>query len=340
MALPPFPLQLRGVAWPTDKWPERAAASAELREACDYAFSPDAEPDIGVTRALLVARGGAIIAERYADDLGPASLLPSWSMAKSVLHAIVGTLAADGRLDLHAPAAVPQWRSPGDPRAAITLDHLLRMSDGLAFREEYVDSDRSDVIPMLFGEGKDDVASYAAAFPAAHAPGTVWSYSSGTSNIVSGIVARLFGSEPAAYGGYMRRALFERIGMRSADPRFDAAGTWIGSSFVFCTARDFARFGLLYLRGGAWDGQQVLPEAWVEYARTVAPACATGEYGAHWWIYPERPGVFWASGFQGQRIIVAPEHDIVIVRSAQSSAEQADAVRAFLFRLLDAAADA
>lgn len=340
MALPPFPAQPRGVPWPTDEWPVRPAGSAGIREALDSAFSLDAEPDTGVTRALLVVRGGAIIAERYADDLGPASALPSWSMAKSVLHAIVGTLVADGRLDLNASAPVPQWRAPGDPRATITLDHLLRMSDGLAFREEYVDSDRSDVIPMLFGEGKDDVAGYAASFPAAHAPGTMWSYSSGTSNIVSGIVARLFGRDPGAYGEYMRRVLFDRIGMRSADPRFDAAGTWIGSSFVFCTARDFARFGLLYLRGGAWEGHRVLPEAWVEYARTVAPACATGEYGAHWWIYPERPGVFWASGFQGQRIVVVPEHDIVIVRSAQSSAEQADAVRAFLFRLLDAAASA
>ena len=338
MALPPFPAQPRGVPWPTSDWPVRATAPPELREAFDYAFSPGAEPDIGVTRALLVVRGGAIIAERYAEDLGPASPLPSWSMAKSVLHAIVGTLVADGRLDLHAPVPVPQWQADGDARAAITLDHLLRMSDGLAFREEYVDSDRSDVIPMLFGEGKDDVAGYAASFPAAHAPGTTWSYSSGTSNIVSGIVARLFGSDPRAYREYMRQALLDRIGMRSADPRFDAAGTWIGSSFVFCTARDFARFGLLYLRGGAWDGGRVLPVEWVDHARTVAPACATVEYGAHWWIYPERPGVFWASGFQGQRIVVAPEHDIVIVRSAQSSAEQADAVRAFLFRLLDAAA--
>jgi CubicO group peptidase (beta-lactamase class C family) len=336
-ALPRLPQQTPSVAWPTDAWPEAPQPTGELNDALDFAFSPEAEPVMGITNALLVVRGGCIIAERYGGEFGSDSTLPSWSMAKSMLHAVAGTLVREGRLSVEAPAAVPAWRGAGDERAAITLDDLLRMSDGLAFREEYVDGNRSDVIPMLFGPGKEDVAAFAESFPLAHAPGAFWSYSSGTSNIVSGIVARLFKNDPAAYERHMRRELFDRIGMRSASPRFDAAGTWIGSSFVFCTARDFARFGLLYLRDGQWDGQRILPEGWVDYARTVAPACATGEYGAHWWIFPERPGVFFASGYEGQRIVVAPEADVVIVRSAKTDASMRPAIQAFMLRLLDAA---
>jgi CubicO group peptidase (beta-lactamase class C family) len=132
--------------------------------------------------------------------------------------------------------------------------------------------------------------------------------------------------------------LFDRIGMTSAQPRFDAAGTWIGSSFVFATARDFAKFGQLYARDGVWDGERILSEGWVEYARAVAPACATNEYGAHWWIFPERQSVFHASGYEGQRIVVSAEDDVVIVRLGKSDASQKPAVQALMLRLLDAAA--
>jgi CubicO group peptidase (beta-lactamase class C family) len=310
--------------------------NADLAREFDLAFAPAALPVTGETRALLVTRGGEIVGERYADGITAGDTLPSWSMAKSVLQAVVGLLIGDGKLRLHEPVDVPQWPA-GDTRAAITLDQLLRMSAGLAFREEYADGANSDVIPMLFGEGKDDVAAFAASYPLEHPPGTVWAYSSGTSNIISGIVARLFGNDGAAYEAYMRERLFDPVGMASAVPRFDAAGTWIGSSFVFATARDFAKFGELYAGDGVWHGERILSEGWVEYARTVAPACATNEYGAHWWIFPERQRVFHASGYEGQRIVVSPEDDVVIVRLGKSDASHKPAVQALMLRLLDAA---
>jgi CubicO group peptidase (beta-lactamase class C family) len=124
--------------------------------------------------------------------------------------------------------------------------------------------------------------------------------------------------------------------MRSAQPRFDAAGTWIGSSFCFATARDFAKFGMLYLRNGQHDGQPMLPEDWVTYGKTLAPACTTGEYGAHWWLWPERPGIFSANGYDGQRIIVAPEQDAVIVRLGKIDVAMRPALHELLLRILDA----
>jgi CubicO group peptidase (beta-lactamase class C family) len=153
------------------------------------------------------------------------------------------------------------------------------MSSGLAWLEDYVDAQQSDVIEMLFGLGKDDVAGFAAQAKLSHPPDTVWCYSSGTSNLVASIAGRAIGDGEPGYREFLRRELFARIGMASASARFDPAGTWIGSSFVFATARDYARFGLLYLRDGVWEGERVLPERWVEHARTLTPGSA-GEYGA------------------------------------------------------------
>lgn len=275
-------------------------------------FFTDPEDAIGRTHAVAAVHRGEVVAERYDEpDVGPETTLISWSMAKSITHAAVGILVGRGLLDPSLPADVPEWQD--DERRHITLEHLLRMVDGLEFVEDYVDDRISDVIHMLFGEGKDDVAPYATARPLAHAPGTVWSYSSGTSNIVAAIAGRAAGGTDA-----MRRLLeddlFARIGMRSAVPRFDAAGTFIGSSFVHATARDFARFGELYLHDGVRDGRRVLPEGWVAHARSLTPGSAGG-YGAHWWLRPgDRYGTFYASGYEGQRIVVVPPKDLVVVR--------------------------
>jgi CubicO group peptidase (beta-lactamase class C family) len=229
----------------------------------------------------------------------------------------------DGRLDIHAPAPVPEWRGAGDPRGAITLDLLLRMSSGLAFVEDYVPDHPSDVIEMLWGAGKDDTAAYAAEKPLEHAPGAHWYYSSGTTNIVSRCTADALGAHGADFEAFMRRRLFEPLGMSSPSPKFDAAGTFIGSSFCFCTAQDFARFGLLYLRGGVWDGRRLLPEGWVDYARTQTwqQPNDDGPYGAHWWLDTGGPGSFAAHGFGGQFIVVVPNLDMVLVRSGDTPLE-------------------
>ncbi len=174
-------------------------------------------------------------------------------MAKSMLHAVVGLLVGDGLLDLDTPADVPEWSDPDDPRHAITLRQMLAMRDGLDFVEDYVDERVSDVIEMLFGAGQADMAHFAADRPLAAIPGERFNYSSGTSNIISSVVSRVVG-HGQAYEDFLHRRLFAPLGMHSATPEFDGAGTWVASSYLRATARDFARFGLLYLRDGIWDG--------------------------------------------------------------------------------------
>jgi CubicO group peptidase (beta-lactamase class C family) len=262
------------VPWPTREWPaadfDAAVHAAAVRAAADLAFAP-ASPH-GETLALLVVHRGRLVFERYASGKDEAATFPSWSMAKSMLHAVVGMLVGEGRLALDAPAPVAAWRRDGDPRAAITLDQLLRMVDGLDFVEHYEASGRSDVIEMIFRTGSADVAAYAIARPLLHPPGTFWNYASGTSNIVARIVGDAVGGGGDAMRAFLHERLFDPIGMRSAKPRFDAAGTFLGSSYVFATARDFARFGLLYLRDGIWDGVRLLPHGWVDHARRETPA--------------------------------------------------------------------
>jgi CubicO group peptidase (beta-lactamase class C family) len=270
---------------------------------------------------VVVIHKGRLVCERYAPGLAAETTLPSWSMAKSILQAAIGILVRDGRLDPAAPADVPAWRRPGDPRGAITLDHLLRMSSGLAFREVYDDAAGSDVIEMLFGKGKDDVAGFVDAFSLAHPPGSFHSYSSGDSNVVAGVLRRAIGAGNPTLR-FLERELLHRIGMQSATPRFDAAGTFIGSSFVFATARDFARFGLLFLRGGRWEGDAILPGWWVDYARTpTTTAPCPGDYGAHWWLALDGTGSFSANGFQGQYTVCVPQRDVVAVRLGVSTSD-------------------
>ena len=240
----------------------------------------------------------------------------------------------DGLIDIHAPADIPEWRSPGDPRGAITLDQLLRMSSGLAWIEDYVPGHPSDVRAMLFAEGKDDVAAYAARSELAHPPGAFWQYSSGTTNLVVRALSRAINAVGPDFEAFMRARLFGPLGMSSPIPKFDAAGTFIGSSYCFCSARDFARFGLLYLRDGVWDGRRILPEGWVDYARTPTPQspadAADGRYGAHWWLDIGGPGSFSANGYDGQYTVCAPDLDLVLVRHGATPLDKKDALKAWV----------
>jgi CubicO group peptidase (beta-lactamase class C family) len=338
VALVPLPTQPAGVPWPTRSWPEGApdpdVRADRLAGVLERAVSDAPPADVGPTHALLVVHRGRLVAERYDAEHDRDSRLPSWSMAKSVLHALVGVLVGQGRLDPHALARVPWWPA-GDPRGAITLDQLLRMSSGLRFEEEYTDPRTSNTIQMLFGEGRKDVAAFAAGFPLDHPPDRVWSYSSGTSNIVSGIVGRTVGGGEPGMRAFMQRELFDRIGMASADPRFDESGTWIGSSFLFATARDFARFGLLCLRDGVWERSRLLPEGWIDYGRTPTPGSA-GEYGAHFWLAQDGSGIFSANGFRGQYTLMVPSRDLVVVRLGTSMPEQKRGTYLLLKELVEA----
>jgi len=331
--LAPLPPQPAGVDWPTEDWPEgELPAGVDLTPLLDEVC--DDNGPLAETFAVLVVHRGRIVAERYQGALEhfdrpptpvtPETPLLSWSMAKSVLHAVVGLLVGDGRLDLDAPAAVPEWAERTDPRHAITLRQLLAMRDGLAFVEDYVDDRISDVMQMLFGGGQADTAHFAADRPLAASPGTRFNYSSGTSNIISGVLARTLGpGEP--YARFLHSRLFAPIGMKSADPEFDEAGTWVASTYLRATARDYARFGLLYLRDGMWDGVRLLPPGWVDDARTWTSIDPDDDnpYGAHWYgVAGDTLGTFRAAGYEGQSITICPSLDLVVVRLGKTPLER------------------
>jgi CubicO group peptidase (beta-lactamase class C family) len=307
-------------------------------------------PEHGTTLALVVVQGGEVVAERYGHQpdtiFGPggpvtaSTPLVSWSTAKSMTHAAVGLLVADGRIDPEAPAAVPAWA--GTPKERITLLDLLEMRPGLRFVEDYVDGDVSHCIDMLFGSGSADHAGYAAGLPLDHEPGTVWNYSSGTTNIVCRILGDAVGGGEAGMRSFLAERLFGPCGMTSADPHFDAAGTWVGSSYVYATARDFARFGELYLHDGIVDGRRILPEGWVDHGRTFVahdPADDVPggfDYGRHWWMWPAYPGSIAAHGYEGQYIVVVPDRDLVLVHLGKTDAAVRHHVVAGLRRIVDA----
>ncbi len=334
--LPPLPAQPPATPWPTTDWPvgdiPATADRARLDALLNHAFAPTPPADLEETHAAVVIHRGRLVAERYAPDRTASDTFPSWSVAKSITHALVGMLVKDGKLDIHAPTKVPEWQAPDDPRRALNLDLLLRMSSGLAFVEDYSPENPSDVIAMLFGDGKDDVAHFAASHPLEHAPGTFWSYSSGTTNIVAREAARAAGAFGPDFEAFMRARLFGPLGMTSPVPKFDTAGTFIGSSYCFCTARDFARFGLLYLRDGIWDGTRLLPEGWVDYARTPTFQQPTDSapYGAQWWLDGAGPGSFSANGHMGQYIVLVPDKDLIIARNGQTVAEKLPNVKRWI----------
>jgi CubicO group peptidase (beta-lactamase class C family) len=336
--LPPLPIQPGDTPWPTTDWPggelPGGAVAGRVNGLLDAAFGADPAGELGVTHAVVIVQGGRLLTERYAPGFGPKVTCHSWSMAKSITQALVGLAVGDGRLDIHAPADAPAWRGQGDPRGAITLDQLLRMSSGLEWVEDYSPENPSDVIEMLFGKGVDDVAAFAEAKPLAHPPGSFFYYSSGTTNIVSHCLARALGLDGPGMEAFMRARLFDPLGMTSAAPRFDAAGTFIGSSYCFATPRDFARFGLLYLRDGVWEGRRLLPPGWVDYARTPTfqqpGGDIDGPYGAHWWLGMAGPGSFSANGYQGQHIVIRPDRDLIIVRHGATPTETQPAARLWL----------
>jgi CubicO group peptidase (beta-lactamase class C family) len=321
-----------GVAWPTTDW-QTGSLPAENQARLDALLKAAIDGQVagtGQTRGVVVIHGGELVGEAYGEGFDADSLMISWSMAKSVTAALVAIAAKDGKLQLSSPLDIRDW-APDDERRKITLDNALRMSDGLAWREDnYGDVTTNDAALMLFGKGREDVVAYAGSMRQKHEPGKVWNYSSGTSNLVAATLVRSLG--PPVLGdrngagvlrNFMSDRLFKPIGMKSAAPEFDAAGNFYGSSLLHATARDWARFGYLHLRDGVWAGERILPERWVDYIRTPTQAEGATHYGAHWWLSPaDGSGVlktcchdsFEAHGFQGQIVMVIPSKDAVIVR--------------------------
>jgi CubicO group peptidase (beta-lactamase class C family) len=341
---PRFAPQPTGVAWPTLEWPRGTSPhQEELDEVVDQMFSDDA---LAITNAVVVIQGGRVLVERYggeqfffdrpAEPITAHSALLSWSMAKSVLHMIVGTLVDEHRLGPDQLAPVPEWSDPSDPRHRIRVRDLLAMRDGLAFIEQYVLGETSHVIEMLYGEGKDDMAAYTAQLPLAHEPDTFFNYSSGTTNVLSRIVAELVGYGDS-YQAYLHQRLFDPIGMTSARPTFDSRGVFVASSLLHANALDFARFGLLYLRGGQWAGDQLVSRDWAATAQV--PTSRDEESGSfyswQWWVTGDQYGTYWASGYEGQMISVVPALDALVLRFGHSPDEQFPARYAWRSRVLD-----
>ncbi|MGB8840021.1 MAG: serine hydrolase [Aliidongia sp.] len=275
------------------------------------------------TRAVIVTWRGRIVAERYADGFDKDTRLLGWSMGKSITSALIGTLVADGRLALDAPPPVPAFRQATDGRAAITLKQLLQMRSGLAFTETYGPGD--DSTEMLFGQ--DDMAHYAATRPLIHSPGSVWSYSSGTANILAHLVFDAAGGDLVHEYDYMRSHLFEPAGMTSALVEPDGIGSVVGSSYPYMTARDWARFGQLYLGAGEINGQRLLPADWVGFSHEGGgPIDEPGGYGAQFWLNsdggtPARlrwphcpPETYMALGHNDEIVAIVPSRQLVFVR--------------------------
>ncbi|CAN5759982.1 hypothetical protein BH24ACT5_BH24ACT5_11860 [soil metagenome] len=287
----------------------------------------DRPAEEGTTFALVVHQGGEVVVERYGERPGdlfepePAPVraetpLLSWSVAKSMVHAVVGILVRDGWLDPARPAAVPGWA--GTDRAEITALDLLEMRAGLR------------VVDAPPDVGHADLAALAATQPLEHRPGATWEYSSGATDIVCRILGDVVGGGEQGMRELLEQRLFGPMGMASADPRFDGAGTWLGSKMVYATARDYARFGELYLREGTIGGERILPDGWVDHGRTVVAHDRDSgfDYGRHWWVWPDQPRSIAAHGREGQYVIVLPERDVVIAHFGRTDATGGD-------RLLD-----
>ncbi len=313
----------KGDLMPADPTPANIDM-AKITSAVDGLFIESNPKKKLYTRALLLVHNGRIIAERYGEGVTKDTPLLSWSIAKSFTNAIVGILVKEEKISIKVPVAVPEWQKPDDPRRLITLDQLLRMSSGLEWVESYAERPVSDVNLMLFL--KPDMAAYVASKPLAVQPDTLWRYSSGTTNLICRYIYDIIGSRDA-YWNFPRRELFNKLGMRSIIWGTDATGTFVGSSFLYATARDYARFGMLYLNDGVWQGERILPEGWVAYSTTPTPAAPKGQYGAHFWLnrgdgsepnnrlYPQLPkDSFFARGYQGQIIAMIPSRQLVVIR--------------------------
>jgi CubicO group peptidase (beta-lactamase class C family) len=333
VALPPQP---PGVAWPTRDWTvgEPRADDAALSAAMDDAFG-EKIPQLGETREVVIIQGGRLVYERYAPGYSKDTRLVSWSMAKSVTQALVGVAVQQGLVNIDTPMGSPHWRAD-DRRAQIPWRTWLQMTDGQRYLEIGAPSvTASDAAKKLFGPGRLDVARWCSGLPIIHEPGTFWNYNSCGIVLTADALTRKVApaaSTPLARRDqmrtWMRASFFDVIGMRTAQPEFDAQGLFYGSALVYANAREFAKFGYLYLRDGMWDGRRVLPEGWVDFARTPGTGTNSDGYGAGWWLNPQegtgrprrvlmdtggRDG-FSAQGHEGQITLVVPSKDLVIVR--------------------------
>ena len=312
------------IAWPdgdliTDRSLPAGVDAAALQAASDWAF--DRESPEQVTLSLLVVHNGRIIHERYAPGMDMTTRTRTWSTAKSIAVTLIGMLVDQGRMQLDEPLGLewlPRARSPEtDPRNAITLRHVLNMSSGL----DTIDNGGLEYATgsgMSYWAGASSVRG-ALRQAMIREPGTNWDYENYDTLLAVYKMKQVLGKQ--AYREFPRRALLDKIGMRNTLVSTDRFGDFILSSQVYTNARDLARFGMLYLQNGVWNGERLLSEEWIDFVRTPAPATVGrgSQYGGQWWLVPENrddvpKDAYSTSGNRGQYAVVVPSHDLVIVR--------------------------
>jgi len=318
---------------------DAGAPTDQLAREVDELFTKEG---LGETRAVLLLADGKVAAERYADGYDAATRHISWSMAKTVTAVLVGMLVADGLLSEDAPAPIPAWQRSGDPRADITLEHLLQMRAGLRHTEAGDPPYESAEVRMLFLDGRDDMAKWAKEQPLEAEPGEMFEYSSNTTVILADIAASALteSDDPdtrrLTVANYLEERLFGPLGMTSMVPEFDASGTLIGGSLMHASARDYAKFGEFLRAGGkAPSGEQLVPSGWVEKMLRSSPA--SSHYGYQIWLnrpnpkletphplFPDRasPNLFSLIGHMGQYVLVSPDQKLTLVRLGHSNREE------------------
>ncbi len=294
-------------------WPQELVnGNSKIRAAIDMAFDESLENPVYRTRAVVVIKNGKLIGERYAKGFNKDSKLLGWSMAKSVTSALSGILAKRGYWKISDPLAIAAWS--GDDRSKITLENALQQTVGLKWDEDYANV--STATKMLYSS--ENMGGYAASQPLESEPGTVWEYSSGTTNIIAGALRQAFSSTDD-YLAFPHEALFAPIGAKNFIIETDATNHFVGSSYGYAPARDWAKVGLLYLRKGNWFGNQIIDSTWVEQS-ALPVAESKGEYGYQFWLnkggkfknYSENS--YWMNGYQGQQVSIHPEDSLVVVR--------------------------
>jgi len=262
--------------------------------------------------AFMVIHKGVPVAEAYKPQFNQKTRFLSWSMAKSFTSALVGILVGQGKMDINKPAGIDEWKS--DDRSKITLKDLLQMESGLKWNENY--GNRSDVTVML--HCVRDMSRYAFERPLERPAGTSWSYSSGTANIVNYLIRRQF-SNDSLYLTFANTQLFNKIGIPDVVFEVDPGGTRVGSSYLYATARDYARFALLYLNDGIFKGERIFPEGWVQFTTNVVASGSNGSYGSFFWLnkgkmFPSAPqDMYMCEGHDGQGIFIMPSQELIVV---------------------------
>jgi hypothetical protein len=304
-----------------------------LKAALDHAFEEPEVPPFRRTKAVVVVRDDRVIAERYADGVTIRTPLLGFSMTKSVINALIGIMAQQGLTSPSLPAPIPEWRAISDPRHEIEVEHLLRMTTGLALEETNSGFDPSSQMVYLH----NDMARFAATAPLVAPPGTRWVYSSPTTQLLARIIRDAVGG-PEQTLAFAWRELFNPLGMRDVTLEFDGAGTLQASTYMLASARDWARFGLPYLHDGVLAGKRILHEDWVDFS---AAATLDTDYGAGFWTnrseHPRAKGrvrlgiprdAFFASGDLGQRVAIIPSQRMIVVRLGDASDPTGD-IRGF-----------